>query len=200
MILIVVLTIGSLLTFNMAPAKNPYLAHVRAVAVTPNADGSTETPEQREKRSKNIAQVVSEVDVAGPIPVPLLRKAVLVVWRRESGLAQDVHAGKPGRNGSDRGRAACMGQLHANRKLTRELWMATKGISLEATRLCARWTAKALQSAAATCRFNGGRQAWRKVFRQYGTGNGDCRPDNAHGHSLFEINRRAQLMVNGGAL
>lgn len=195
MILLVILALSHLLTPDVSPAPNPYLGQVRAWPVTPSVDGVDETPEQWQHRSSNIAQAIAEVDVRGPIPLPALRSAVLVVWHRESGFARDVHAGKRGRNGSDGGRAACLGQLHRNRKLTADKWQATKGTDLEATKRCALWTARALQSAAATCRFNGSRQSWRRVFRQYGTGNGDCDPDQATGHSRSEIERRAQLMM-----
>lgn len=183
---------------SVAFAKPPPDVTVSTVAATiadwpigASLDGYIETKGQASARKLDIATAaLTGSSVPGPIPQRQLLALILVTWHGESRFALDVHRGEPGIWGSDDGRAACLGQLHSNARLPREAWEATKGTDLEATTNCAIATARALQSAAATCGYDGAEYSIHRVLRQYGSGTGDCNPALASDLSLSRILKR----------
>src|SRR5690606_35641666 len=181
---------------SVAFAKPPPDATDAAKAIAewpigPSADGYVESPEEASTRKWDIAlAALAGSSTRGPIPQRQLLALILVTWHGESRFALDVHRGEPGIWGSDDGRAACLGQLHSNARLPREAWEATKGTDIEATTNCAMATARALQSAAATCRYDGSERSIHRTLRQYGSGTGDCNPALASDLSLSRILKR----------
>ena len=105
-----------------------------------------------------------------------LAAAVLVKQHAESRFALDVHSGA--RLG-DRGKAACLGQLHQSRFLPASEWRALVGTDEDATLRCAQATARMLVAHARHCQvWRGLRANWEIVaitFASYGTG-GQCDP------------------------
>jgi hypothetical protein len=163
---------------------------IKGWPVSASAKGYTETKEDELIRKATMSLAIGHTYEPGPIPEQMLQIATLVVWHGESGFALDVHSGGRGRAGSDGGKAACMGQLHRNRVLTRPHWESTKGLTLEATLNCAQWTAWALQYSAKLCKWDGTDEGWRRTLRQYGSGSGDCDPEKATPRSIKETKRR----------
>lgn len=168
------------------PANKIYET-IKTWPVSASVKGVAETEEEQLARKATLSLAIGHTYEPGPIPEQLLHVAVMVVWHRESGFALDVHSGGRGRAGSDGGRAACFGQLHRNRVLTRAHWESTKGLSLEATANCAKWTAWALQYSAKLCRWDGTDAGWMRTLRQYGSGSGDCDPTKATLRSQKEM-------------
>lgn len=97
--------------------------------------------------------------------------AVLTVFWFESHLDQLVHAGvSHPRWSSDRGRAACMGQLHRS-KIVRD-WDSLSGTDLESTRRCVAATLRVLRSVSWACGYRGAFEGTTiaRVFAAYGRG------------------------------
>jgi hypothetical protein len=111
----------------------------------------------------------------GPLSSTQVAAATLTTWNHETRFAVGVHAGGVGRWGSDLGKARCMGQLHLTGLIARDEWLASGGLDLASTRMCARLTMRVLQVMARRCQFDGSNASWHRVFSAYGSGKG-CAP------------------------
>jgi len=154
------------------------------------APGHTETPEERAARVDMIVAVVADEAVefakGSPFGAKALAAATLTKWHRESRFAHDVHAGFPGRYGSDRGRARGLGQIHVSGLVQRHEWEQLAGTDEESTRRCARATMRVLSAMARYCSTT----ELDVVFGAYGTGAG-CRATE----SSRQRARRAQALI-----
>lgn len=135
------------------------------LSLQPNPGKWGETQEAYESRARVIATAV-----VGATHEKQVALAIVTVFWFESRFNIKVHDGSVT---GDNGRARCMGQLHSNRRLTRDLWLALPGTDLESTRRCAQATARALSSARWMCvsrHIKGDSAGWAGAFRMYGTG------------------------------
>lgn len=119
--------------------------------------------------AKAVATEAPRVDSSWPTHA--LAFAAIVTFHGESRFALDVHSGE--RLG-DRGRAACLGQLHRY-GMTHEQWERLTGTSLDATRRCARATMEAIARSDRYCqhRHRAARPMRERVARAlslYGSG------------------------------
>lgn len=128
------------------------------------AEGARETQAAYEHRIGLMAKALAEVTVdqredgtARTLPVmwrwgrKTIAAAVLTHWYEESRFALEVHAGTEHPVWTqDVGRATCLGQLHVGLVPSND-WARLAGTDLEATKLCARWSARALTRMALYC-------------------------------------------------
>ncbi len=115
--------------------------------------GDTEPPLERAARLETGAEAVALESASPPPGWPWgpreLAAGIVATWNEEGArFALDVHQGK--RRG-DRGASACWGQVKQGRAVPRAEWKASMGTDLDATRVCARITARHLALHAARC-------------------------------------------------
>ncbi len=139
-----------------------------------------ETHEQYRARLETIAEaIVTEARAVGPkhLDVRALAAATATVWYGETKFAYEVHVLGKSRWKQDRGKARCMGQLHASRLVPKEEWETLAGADLQATRRCARATIRVLLAVSRYCGAVGPSESHlARVFAAYGSGQG-CSPD-----------------------
>lgn len=137
-------------------------------------EATAEAPAARVERLSTIATAVATVaDESAPGwrwgRRELAAALVAVTYPESHRYSRDVHAGE--RLG-DRGKAACLAQIHAGALVSREEWRASMGTDLEATTLCVRLAARVL-GAASKC-VSRGRELdavqVARLFAAYGTG------------------------------
>lgn len=128
------------------------------------ADGARETQAEYEHRIGLMVKALAEVTVrvredgtARTMPAlwkwgrKAIAAAVLTHWYEESRFALEVHAGtKHPVWTQDVGRATCLGQLHVGLVSAND-WAKLAGTDFGATKLCARWSARALTRMALYC-------------------------------------------------
>ncbi len=115
--------------------------------------GDTEPPDARAARLGTNAEAIALEATTPPPGWPWgsveLAGGVVATWNEEGArMALAVHTGQ--RRG-DRGSSACQGQVKQGLHVTRAEWHASMGTSLEATRMCARLTARILALHARRC-------------------------------------------------
>jgi hypothetical protein len=132
-------------------------------------------PETDEQRSERVALIDAAIAVeafesakTSPLDARTLAAATKTKWHGESRFAHAVHAGDPGRYGSDEGRSRCLGQIQASGLVQPVEWRELAGLDEESTRRCARATMRVLSAMARYCQTTD----LAVVFSAYGTGRG----------------------------
>jgi hypothetical protein len=149
-----------------------------AALTVPRPFGDTEPTEARAARLEVIAESIAleswSVEGWRWSTHDLAWLVFATTVEESGGFRLDVHAGA--RRG-DSGRAACLGQLHAQALVPRSEWLASVGTSQEATRVCMRGVAR-VYAAASACAGSGPLTAYKvaRMAASYGTGR-TCRPD-----------------------
>jgi hypothetical protein len=110
-----------------------------------------ETKEQWKARMGTLAEVASELPENKSLG-SYTRPAVVSVWYGETRFSHEVHKGNPGKWGSDKGRARCLGQVHESGLVPHARWEKLGGTDKAATRRCAEATLRILGSAHMVCR------------------------------------------------
>jgi hypothetical protein len=110
-----------------------------------------ETREQWKSRMKTVSRVANELPEDGGLG-PYTRPAVIAVWHGETRFSHEVHKGNPGKWGSDKGRAKCMGQVHESGLVPHTRWASLGGTDKAATKRCAEATLQILSGAYMVCR------------------------------------------------
>ncbi|HVG83201.1 MAG TPA: hypothetical protein VM820_01745 [Vicinamibacterales bacterium] len=144
------------------------------------APATAEPPEARQERLAIIAEAIALETEQTPAGWRLgsrrMAAGVLVTWHDEGWrFHRDVHSGK--RRGDHR-RSVCLGQLRQGLLVSRAEWLASMGTDLEATRMCARLTARVLAMHADRCLSDAPEPtAWSfgKAVAGFGTGH-SCNP------------------------
>ena len=168
------LTLSSLAAASPAPSVEIERENqlVEFLNSRPASAADNETALQRQKRLRRIARAVVEVAAEEQtrkwLPRTAATAAVLTIWYYESRFSRTVHAGGLTQWGSDRGKAKCMGQLHAGLWLPEAQWASLVGTDLESTKRCARATLTRFRMAAGACGWRwGSAKGWAGAFRNY---------------------------------
>lgn len=139
------------------------------------APGAEEPPDARRARIETGAAAIAlEVDpppAAWPFGAVELAGGVVATWFDEGArFALDVHTGA---RKADKGRSHCFGMVQAGYIVTGAEWRAAVGTDIEATRTCARLTARYLTLHARRCLGPAPKAsswAFAKVVAGYGSG------------------------------
>lgn len=139
-------------------------------AALPGPDEAEDPAARRERLgvvAVSIALEAADVDEAALI--------ARTVWEESGRLRRDVHAGQ--RKG-DKGRAVCLGQVHAQLLVPRREWRRLHGTDIDATRRCIAAVARLYRAVGARCDRNRDPPLIRDARRAaaYATGR-SCRSD-----------------------
>lgn len=164
--------------------------------------GHEEPAEERRARLTTIATAIGAESAEPPegwrwSSRELAAALIATTYPESQRFHRDVHSG---RRRGDRGKAACIGQVHAQPLVPRAEWRASMGTGLEATRVCIRATARVL-GASARCVGPGRELDAAQVARiaaAYGTGK-SCNPRlsfaRARGRHWLELDRRLRELL-----
>lgn len=161
---------------------------------------SPETYDQYAERLNTItSSIVTEVEEYPPRHwnATELSATLLVLTYRESAWRLDVHSGT--RLG-DRGKAACLAQVHSSRILPTNEWVSTMGTSEVSTRNCMLAALSYLVPAQRRCApapMPFGVEAVARALQGYGTG-GPCKPQAwAYARARRVVRTRIMLTTCG---
>jgi len=163
---------------------------------------TAEPPELRQERLAVIAEAIA-LETEQPPPAwrwgaRRLAAGVARTWFDEGArFHREVHSGA---RTADRGKSACLGMVQTSRLVSPDEWFNAVGTDLEATRMCARITARYLTAHACRClgpAVKPSAWAFASVVSGYGSG-WNCDPLMRHKDGrLFALERgRAWWKLN----
>lgn len=157
------------------------------------------TPESIERREARLDTIALAIDDTSNSPEEAA--AELTIMYGESKLDSIIHAGEIHPVWTqDHGKAKCLSQLHKSGQVPE--WVTLAGIDYAATLRCAAATIRVLRSAAWKCHvsFASPSEAdMSRVFAEYASGMGGCRPTVQSQHRAEMWNRmRARLWRDVG--
>jgi hypothetical protein len=143
------------------------------------APATAEPPAERVARLETIATSIGVVAEESALGWrwgrrELAAALIAVTYPESHRYSRDVH---DGRRRGDHEKAACLGQVHQQRMISREEWKASMGTDIEATTLCMRLVARVLGSTSRCVRRGRELDAVQvaRLFASYGTGR-TCNP------------------------
>ena len=160
-----------------------------------------ETPLEFRTRMAMLASVTNDLPDAKGLGT-YTRPAVIAVWHGETRFDVEVHKGLPGRWGSDKGRARCLGQIHKSGLVPGAKWKQLAGLDRASTARCASATRRILYSAWTICRSrNSGRPTTirrdlARMFGLYATGSRCQTGKREYSRADVAIRLRREAVLN----